>query len=218
MNAAAELLVQAALYTDGVSYDLVHLPAPAITAGAGVLSATSWHPPASLFFPSLPSRAIIFWFLRLNSKPPGMRSTPQKNGWHGLENDRERYNIVTMDGNFFLQNNDNLVPRDQVRLDRLTATPFADRRRVKVEVDVTPFRERPDLEIVIYDGTGRIVASSSVIASMQFKMEFNLHLRNLSNPAGDYTVQVQLYYEDIQSPQDTRATTIIIPPVPADQG
>jgi hypothetical protein len=117
-----------------------------------------------------------------------------------------------MDSNFFLLNNDNLVPRDQVRLERITATPFADRRRIKVEVEVTPFRERPDLEIVIYDAAGRIVASSSVIASMQFKMEFNLHLRKMSDPAGDYTVQVQLYYEDIQSPQDTRATTITIPP------
>jgi hypothetical protein len=144
-----------------------------------------------------------------------VRLTPQKNDWRGLENDRERYNIVTMDSNFFLLNNDNLVPRDQVRLERITATPFADRRRIKVEVEVTPFRERPDLEIVIYDAAGRIVASSSVIASMQFKMEFNLHLRNMSDPAGDYTVQVQLYYEDIQSPQDTRATTITIPP---DQG
>jgi hypothetical protein len=38
MNTATELLVQAALYTDGVLYDLIHLPAPAITAGAGVLA------------------------------------------------------------------------------------------------------------------------------------------------------------------------------------
>jgi hypothetical protein len=38
MTTATEALVQAKLYTDNVLYLLVHLPAPAITAGAGVLA------------------------------------------------------------------------------------------------------------------------------------------------------------------------------------
>lgn len=111
----------------------------------------------------------------------------------------------------FLQNNDNLVPRDQVRLTRLEAQPFPDRRRVKVLVDVTPFRERPNLEITILDGAGQQAAMTNVIATMHFKMEFNLHLRTPDDPSGPYAVQVMLYYDDVRSPQDERTVELVIP-------
>jgi len=107
--------------------------------------------------------------------------------------------------------NANLLPRDQVRIERVAATPYPDGRRVKVEVDVTPFQERPNLEIVIRDQAQTLVATASVITPMHFKMEFNLHLRGIEDSAGDYRVQVQLYYEDIQSPQDTREIMLHIP-------
>lgn len=116
-----------------------------------------------------------------------------------------------MNANLFLQNNDNLLPRDEVRLARVVATPYPDRRQVKVEVDITPFRERPNLEINIYDTDKNSVASSSVIASMHFKLAFNLHLRGGNDLAGAYTVQVHLYYDDVQSPQDTCEITMNVP-------
>ena len=112
-----------------------------------------------------------------------------------------------------LQNNSNLLPRDEVRLVRVAAAPYPDRRRVKVEVEVTPFRERPNLEIAIQDHRGRVAASSSVISLMQFKAEFNLHLRGTEDPAGEYLVRVLLYYEDVQTPQDTREAAVQIPPL-----
>jgi hypothetical protein len=120
-----------------------------------------------------------------------------------------------MNIDLFLTDNPNLVPRDQVRLERVAATPHADRRRVKVEVDVTPFRERPNLEIAILSGDGQVASSASVLATMHFKMEFNLHLRGTDDPAGDYTVRVQLYYDDAQFPQDVREIALPIPPVAA---
>jgi len=109
-----------------------------------------------------------------------------------------------MDTNFFLMNNDNLVPREEVRIERVEAQVYDDQRRVKVAIQVTPFRERPNLEIVIRQAAGQPVATSSVIATMHFKMEFNLHLRGIENPAGDYTVQVVLYYDELTSPQDAQ--------------
>ncbi len=108
-------------------------------------------------------------------------------------------------------NNPNLLPREDVRIVSVTATPYPDRRRIKVEVEITPFRERPNLEISLHDAQGRIAASSSVIALMQFKTAFNLHLRSPEDPAGLYIVRVLLYYEDIQTAQDTRQTELTIP-------
>jgi hypothetical protein len=115
-----------------------------------------------------------------------------------------------MDMNLFLQNNDNLLPRDQVHIERVAAIPHPDRRRVKVQIDVTPFRERPNFEIIILDQDGRQVASTSVIATMHFKMEFNLHLRHVDDTTGHYTVRVQMYYDDIRSPQDIREVALHI--------
>lgn len=111
-----------------------------------------------------------------------------------------------------LLNSPNLLPRDEVRIERVAAAPYPDRRRIKVEVEVTPFRERPNLEITITHGDGKIAASSSVISLMQFKTTFHLHLRGLDDPAGEYTVRVMLYYEEVQLPQDVRETVLRIPP------
>lgn len=117
-----------------------------------------------------------------------------------------------MNANLFLQNNDSLRPRDEIRVERVVATPLPERRQVKVEVDITPFRERPNFEIIIRDADKNVVASSSVIASMHFKMAFNLHLRGVNDLAGTYAVQVQLYYDDVQSPQDTCEIAMSVPP------
>jgi hypothetical protein len=108
--------------------------------------------------------------------------------------------------NLFLQNNPNLLPPEQVRIERIDASLLPGGMRVKVEIDVTPFRERPNLEIQILDPEGKIAAVSSVIATMHFKMEFHLHLR--SAQADTYTAHVQLYYDDIRTPQDTRTDAI----------
>jgi len=115
-------------------------------------------------------------------------------------------NAMSID--LILQNN--LLPRDDVRIVSVEAAPYPERRRVRVEVAITPFRERPNLEIVLQDAQGRTAASSSVIALMHFKAAFNLHLRGSEDPAGQYIVRVLLYYEDIQTAQDIRQAELMI--------
>jgi hypothetical protein len=83
-----------------------------------------------------------------------------------------------------LQNNDNLLPREEVRVERVKAAPYPDGRRVHVEVTVTPFRERPNLEITIINAGGKTVSSTSAIAIMNFRVTFTLHLRGVDDPAG----------------------------------
>jgi hypothetical protein len=120
--------------------------------------------------------------------------------------------------NLYLQNNPNLRPRDEVRIERVAATPYPDRHRVHVEVDVTPFREQPNLEITITDRNGRAAATATVVALMSFKVALNLHLRGTDDPGGEYTVRVQLYYEEVESPQDTHEVPLDISPSDASGG
>lgn len=113
--------------------------------------------------------------------------------------------------NFFLQNNDNLKPRDEVRIEKLSAEPMPDGRRIKVRMEVTPFRERPSFEIALFDEAQRKVGATSVIEAMTFRMEFVLHLRGATEPAGDYALRAALYYEDPATPQHLAQTTVHIP-------
>jgi hypothetical protein len=112
--------------------------------------------------------------------------------------------------NFFL-NSDNLKPRSEVRIEKLDAQPLPDGRRVKVQLDVTPFREKPSFEIAILDAAGARVGGTTVIEAMTFRLELTLHLRGVAQPEGDYTLHVALYYEDPAEPQDHAQTTITIP-------
>lgn len=95
-----------------------------------------------------------------------------------------------------------LLPPDQVRIERVRAVLYPDRRRVRVEVDITPFRERPNLEIAIRNDAGKVVAATSVVAAMAFHPAFTLHLREGGEAASGYEVVVLLYYDDPLAPQD----------------
>lgn len=115
-------------------------------------------------------------------------------------------------------NNDNLAPRDEVILERVSTKPYPDGKRVRVEIDVTPFRERPNIEIEIAkpssDHAAQSVAQASILATMNFRMAFTLHLRGIEDTNGDYTVRVTLYYDDIQAPTDQKTLAMSIPPAP----
>ena len=112
---------------------------------------------------------------------------------------------------FVLQNNPNLLPPEKVRVEKVSATPYPDGRRVKVAVELSPFREQPDLDIDILDAQGRAVAGVNVIGVMNFRTAFVLHLRGVAEPAGDYTVRVHLRYEEHADAQDTHSVPLHIP-------
>ncbi len=113
--------------------------------------------------------------------------------------------------NFILQNNPNLLPPEKVHVEKIAATPYPDGRRVKVALELSPFREQPDLDIDILDADGRTVAGVNVIGVMNFRMAFVVHLRGASVPAGDYTVRVHLHYADHPEAQHTHSVPLHIP-------
>lgn len=91
-------------------------------------------------------------------------------------------------------------PRANVKIERLDVTPHPDGWRVKLNIEVTPFQERPSLEIRVSTAAGRLVSELTVIETMHARMEFTVHLRGLQSPIGEYVAQVDLYYDDRGSP------------------
>ncbi|GEM_PF-176450 len=114
---------------------------------------------------------------------------------------------------FFFDTNEAPQPRDRVKITELTATPYPDGSRVRIKITLTPFLERPNLEIYAKKTDGPIVAELSVIEPMTPLLEFTLHIRGAEELAGDYLVRAELFYDDRTSPQDARETSfqIVIP-------
>lgn len=91
------------------------------------------------------------------------------------------------------------LPPDEVRIRGLRAEPFPDHRRIRINLQITPFQKRPNIEIVVTNEIEEESASLSIIESIDPKMEFTLHLKD-DKPSGQYTVLSQIYYyEDDQT-------------------
>ncbi len=101
-------------------------------------------------------------------------------------------------------------PRDRVRIEQVRVTPYEDRRRVFIEVQVTAFQERPNLLLVMLDQAGKVVNEASIIATMHAKMEFTMHMR-MKDPSGEYKLLVELFYETRNPPLDRREVSFTIP-------
>lgn len=104
----------------------------------------------------------------------------------------------------FFDNNEVPQPRERVQIEALTATPYPDGTRVHLDIRLTPFLERPNLEIYARKAEGPVVAELSVIETMQHHLEFTLHIRGVQDTRGDYTLAVELFYADRQNPQHTK--------------
>ncbi len=87
-----------------------------------------------------------------------------------------------------------------------------------LEIKVTPFRDRPNLLVVMRDANGKIVSELNIIETMHADMEFTLHIRNVADPAGTYTITTDLFFETRNPPQDTRMVTFEIPPMSETEG
>jgi hypothetical protein len=102
-------------------------------------------------------------------------------------------------------------PKERVRIEGLKATPYPDRFRVFVEIQVTTFQVRPNLILAMRDTGGKLIAELNIIETMHANMEFTMHVRGLADPGGDYTLSADLFYETRNPPQDRRVIQFSIP-------
>ncbi len=97
------------------------------------------------------------------------------------------------------------VPREEVRLRGLVARPLPGRTRVRVEVEITPFQERPNLDLALLDPRGDTVSRSTIVEADSPRLSVTLHLRSAPQP-GKYSLRGDLSYQDAPA-QDSRQVT-----------
>lgn len=107
---------------------------------------------------------------------------------------------------FFDNPNDPPVPPEEMEIRSLEVKPYEDGRRVAIDFEITPFQERPNLEINVHNEAGRQVSTLSVVEAIEHKMSFTLHLREES-PGGEYLLTMEVFYTDL-SPLEAEEGTI----------
>jgi len=73
---------------------------------------------------------------------------------------------------------------------------YEDNRRARIAFEISPFLQRPNIEISVKNQKGQQVSQLSVVEAIENTMEFTLHLRE-PNPGGNYTLEMQIFYTDL---------------------
>ncbi len=102
-----------------------------------------------------------------------------------------------MDLNFITDPNLVPKPRDQIQIQTIKLLPYPDKRRIHVEIEITPFAptDRPNLEIVAHSEDGSEIASLNVVETMHRAIGLTIHLRQPGSTDGRYTFTANLFYE-----------------------
>jgi hypothetical protein len=119
---------------------------------------------------------------------------------------------MTDDMDFFFpelsNNGENIpLPPEEMRFTELRAEPVIDDGplRTRVYVEVTPFQQRPYIEVVLSGADGEEITSVSVIEPMSRKNVFTMHIRS-HQQSGKFTLSARLYYPE-KPDSDTREAT-----------
>ena len=97
------------------------------------------------------------------------------------------------------------LPPEEVRFASVRASPYPDRTRVRLDLKITPFLERPNIDILIVDSAGKEAATARVIENLDPVLKLTLHLRPTGSP-GPYTARLALQYPD-REPVDRAEVT-----------
>jgi hypothetical protein len=103
---------------------------------------------------------------------------------------------------------ENGVAPQEMRLLSLKAEPYADHRRVKVNAEVTPYQQPPNVELSILDTLGNTLAKANIIENTVDKFSLTLHFKTEPAP-GEYTLEAKLHYQDIGEINTLKCTFLI---------
>lgn len=87
--------------------------------------------------------------------------------------------------------------REDVRLKQLGLFVYEDGRRVAIGFNLTPFAERPSLEVTATNSEGHLAGSMTVIEALSPNFSLTMHLRD-SHPTDTYSFEAVVYYKDEQ--------------------
>jgi hypothetical protein len=89
------------------------------------------------------------------------------------------------------------LPPPEVRFTAMRAEPWPDnRQRVRVFMEITPFLERPNIEVQIMDSDGKEVSTINIIETIDSDMTFTMHIRG-EDPKEPFRMIARLSYPEL---------------------
>jgi hypothetical protein len=98
-----------------------------------------------------------------------------------------------MDIKFFDDPLEQPRPREDVRFRQIGLYLYPDLRRFAFGVELTPFTERPSIEVLVANGDGQPAGSLNVIETMTPNFTLTMHLRDRET-VNPYELTAVLYY------------------------
>lgn len=98
-----------------------------------------------------------------------------------------------MDIKFFDDPLEQPRPREEVRIRQIGLYLYPDLRRMAFGVELTPFVERPSIEVTITNGDGAPAGSLHVIETVTPNFSLTMHLRD-AKTTNPYRLAATLYY------------------------
>jgi len=112
---------------------------------------------------------------------------------------RKRVSGYNVRMEFFLTYTDieRLQPAE-TRLVDLLADPYPDGNRLRIALSLTPFLQKPYLELTLTNSAGEVVASTSIVEPVDWGLEFTLHILKPGATAGGvYMLTAILSFPDL---------------------
>ncbi len=101
-----------------------------------------------------------------------------------------------MDIQFFDNRDEAPKNREDVRILRGRIEVAPEGRRVAVDIELTPFIERPTIELRLTNDRGEPAGLSNVIETLDRTLRMVMHMRD-KTPAETYRLQARIYYAHI---------------------
>jgi len=116
----------------------------------------------------------------------------------------------------YLINDPNIVryPPTEIRLLDLHADSDPERKRLRAALGLTPFQQRPSIELALKDSAGNEVASAIIVEPVGWKLALTMHIRKTGPANGKYSLTASLSYPEMG--EIDRRTLIIEVPIPAE--
>lgn len=122
-----------------------------------------------------------------------------------------------MDIQFFDNREDAPKNRDDVRILRARTEMAPEGRRVAVDMELTPFIERPTIEVRLVNNRGESAGLTNIIESLDHIIRIVMHMRD-KTPADKYQAQIRIYYAHIDEDMKRKMVDELILEFPAIPG
>ncbi len=72
-------------------------------------------------------------------------------------------------------------PPSEIHILHLNVEPYPDSSRLRVRLELTPFLQKPYLDITVKDANENIIATTSVVEPTAWKLDLTLHIKKITD-------------------------------------